>query len=118
MKLCRIGEAGQERPALVDADGRLRDLSAHIADLDGAASGPEGRARLAAIDVDSLPVVEGPVRYGPPVTGTRLLLIGPEGVCRQAASIASSITSAHRMPIASSCCWAPPRRRRAKPHTR
>jgi 2-keto-4-pentenoate hydratase/2-oxohepta-3-ene-1,7-dioic acid hydratase in catechol pathway len=71
MKLCRIGEAGQERPALVDADGRLRDLSAHIADLDGAAIGPEGLARLAAIDVDSLPVVEGPVRYGPPVTGTR-----------------------------------------------
>lgn len=71
MKLCRIGEAGQERPALVDADGRLRDLSAHIADLDGAAIGPEGLARLAEIDVDSLPVIEGPVRYGPPVTGTR-----------------------------------------------
>ncbi|SEJ28499.1 2-keto-4-pentenoate hydratase/2-oxohepta-3-ene-1,7-dioic acid hydratase (catechol pathway) [Sphingobium sp. AP50] len=71
MKLCRIGEAGQERPALVDADGRLRDLSAHITDLDGAAIGPEELARLAAIDVDSLPVVEGPVRYGPPVTGTR-----------------------------------------------
>ncbi|WP_298394544.1 fumarylacetoacetate hydrolase family protein [Sphingobium sp.] len=71
MKLCRIGEAGQERPALVDADGRLRDLSAHITDLDAAAIGPEGLARLAAIDVSSLPVVEGPVRYGPPVTGTR-----------------------------------------------
>jgi 2-keto-4-pentenoate hydratase/2-oxohepta-3-ene-1,7-dioic acid hydratase in catechol pathway len=71
MKLCRIGEAGQERPALVDADGRLRDLSAHIADLDGAAIGPEGLARLAAIDVATLPLVEGPVRYGPPVAGTR-----------------------------------------------
>ncbi|WP_088182877.1 fumarylacetoacetate hydrolase family protein [Sphingobium sp. Z007] len=71
MKLCRIGEAGQESPALVDADGRLRDLSAYIADLDSAAIGPDGLARLAAIDVATLPLVEGPVRYGPPVAGTR-----------------------------------------------
>ncbi|MGW8204876.1 fumarylacetoacetate hydrolase family protein (plasmid) [Sphingomonas bisphenolicum] len=71
MKLCRIGEAGQESPVLVDADGRLRDLSAHVADLDGTAIGPDGLARLAAIDTATLPLVEGPVRYGPPVAGTR-----------------------------------------------
>ncbi|MBA4089081.1 MAG: 2-hydroxyhepta-2,4-diene-1,7-dioate isomerase [Sphingobium sp.] len=71
MKLCRIGEAGQESPALVDADGRLRDLSAHVADLDGTAIGPDGLACLAAIDTATLPLVEGPVRYGPPVAGTR-----------------------------------------------
>ncbi|BBF71773.1 fumarylacetoacetate hydrolase family protein [Sphingomonas bisphenolicum] len=71
MKLCRTGEAGQESPALVDADGRLRDLSAHVADLDGTAIGPDGLARLAAIDTATLPLVEGPVRYGPPVAGTR-----------------------------------------------
>jgi 2-keto-4-pentenoate hydratase/2-oxohepta-3-ene-1,7-dioic acid hydratase in catechol pathway len=71
MKLCRIGDAGQERPALVDGNGYIRDLSAHVADLDGAAIGPEGLARLAAIDPTSLPLIEGPVRYGPPVAGTR-----------------------------------------------
>ncbi|MBZ9646791.1 fumarylacetoacetate hydrolase family protein [Sphingobium sp. 3R8] len=71
MKLCRIGEVGQESPALVDADGRLRDLSAHVADLDGTAIGPDDLARLAAIDTATLPLVEGPVRYGPPVAGTR-----------------------------------------------
>lgn len=71
MKLCRIGDAGQERPALVDADGHIRDLSGHVADLDGAAIGPDGLARLAAIDPASLPLIEGPVRYGPPVAGTR-----------------------------------------------
>jgi len=71
MKLCRIGDAGQERPALVDGDGYIRDLSAHVADLDGAAIGPEGLARLAAIEPTSLPLIEGPVRYGPPVAGTR-----------------------------------------------
>jgi 2-keto-4-pentenoate hydratase/2-oxohepta-3-ene-1,7-dioic acid hydratase in catechol pathway len=71
MKLCRIGETGQERPALVDVDGHIRDLSGHVADLDGTAIGPDALARLAAIDPASLPLVEGPVRYGPPVAGTR-----------------------------------------------
>lgn len=71
MKLCRIGDAGQERPALVDADGHIRDLSGHVANLDGAAMGPDGLARLAAIDPATLPLIEGPVRYGPPVAGTR-----------------------------------------------
>nr|WP_278254362.1 fumarylacetoacetate hydrolase family protein [Sphingobium sp. BYY-5] len=56
---------------MIDADGRIRDLSGHIADIDGAAIGPEGLARLTAINPTSLPLVEGPVRYGPPVSGTR-----------------------------------------------
>jgi 2-keto-4-pentenoate hydratase/2-oxohepta-3-ene-1,7-dioic acid hydratase in catechol pathway len=71
MKLCRIGDAGQERPALVDAEGHIRDLSAHVADIDVAAISAEGLARLASIDPASLPLIEGPVRYGPPVAGTR-----------------------------------------------
>lgn len=71
MKLCRVGEVGQERPALVDATGHIRDLSMHIGDLDGAAIGPEGLSRLAEIDPASLPLIEGPVRYGPPVARTR-----------------------------------------------
>jgi 2-keto-4-pentenoate hydratase/2-oxohepta-3-ene-1,7-dioic acid hydratase in catechol pathway len=56
---------------MIDADGGIRDLSGHVADIDGAVIGPEGLARLAAIDPASLPLVEGPVRYGPPVSGTR-----------------------------------------------
>ncbi|NWK95899.1 2-hydroxyhepta-2,4-diene-1,7-dioate isomerase [Sphingobium lactosutens] len=71
MKLCRIGEAGQERPALVDANGHIRDLSSHISDIDIAAIAPDGLAQLATIDPASLPLIEGPVRYGPPVAGTR-----------------------------------------------
>lgn len=71
MKLCRYGAAGQEKPGLVDADGRLRDLSGHVADLTGAAIGTEGLARLAAIDPASLPLVEGTPRYGVPVTGVQ-----------------------------------------------
>src|SRR3546814_12756874 len=71
MKLCRHGAPGAEKPGLVDADGRIRDLAAHVADIDAAAIGPAGLARLAAIDPASLPLVEDGVRYGPCVTGTR-----------------------------------------------
>ncbi|WP_294262035.1 fumarylacetoacetate hydrolase family protein [uncultured Sphingomonas sp.] len=71
MKLCRIGAPGQERPALVDADGTLRDLSGHLDDLGPAALSREGLARLAAIDPAGLPPIEGAVRYGPCVAGTR-----------------------------------------------
>ena len=71
MKLCRYGAPGAEKPGLIDADGRIRDLSAHVADIDGAAIGKDGLAKLAAIDPDGLPLVGGDVRYGPPVAGTR-----------------------------------------------
>jgi 2-keto-4-pentenoate hydratase/2-oxohepta-3-ene-1,7-dioic acid hydratase in catechol pathway len=71
MKLCRVGEAGNERPAMIDAEGGIRDLSGHVADIGGAAIGREGLVRLAALDPASLPLVEGPVRYGPCVGGTR-----------------------------------------------
>jgi 2-keto-4-pentenoate hydratase/2-oxohepta-3-ene-1,7-dioic acid hydratase in catechol pathway len=71
MKLCRYGAPGAEKPGLIDAEGRLRDLSGHITDLTGAEIGAEGLARLAAIDAGSLPFVEGTPRYGPPVAGTR-----------------------------------------------
>lgn len=67
MKLVRYGQAGQEKPGLVDAQGQLRDLSAHVADIDGAALSPESLRQLAAIDAADLPPVAGPVRYGPPV---------------------------------------------------
>jgi len=64
MKLVRYGERGCERPALLDAAGRLRDLSAHVADIAGPALLPESLARLAALDPASLPPVEGAPRIG------------------------------------------------------
>ncbi|UHC14824.1 fumarylacetoacetate hydrolase family protein [Methylobacterium currus] len=67
MKLLRYGPAGQEKPGLLDAEGRIRDLSGHLADLGPDALGPEALARLAAIDPGSLPVVEGAPRLGTPV---------------------------------------------------
>jgi 2,4-diketo-3-deoxy-L-fuconate hydrolase len=41
MKLVRYGEKGAEKPGLIDASGQLRDLSAHVKDLEGAAYAPE-----------------------------------------------------------------------------
>ncbi|WP_054302041.1 fumarylacetoacetate hydrolase family protein [Gemmobacter sp. LW-1] len=64
MKLMRVGPLGQEKPALLDAAGQMRDLSAHVDDIAGAALSPEGLARLAALDPDSLPLIEGKPRIG------------------------------------------------------
>ena len=71
MKLCRFGPAGREKPGLIDADGRIRDLSGTIGDIDPTTIAPAGLARLAALYPASLPLVEGAPRYGVPVAGTR-----------------------------------------------
>ncbi len=70
MKLCRYGSPGHEQPGLIDADGRLRALAGH-ADITGETLAPETLAKLAAIDPETLPLVDGDQRYGVPVSGTR-----------------------------------------------
>ncbi|WP_288435416.1 fumarylacetoacetate hydrolase family protein, partial [uncultured Pseudomonas sp.] len=65
MKLLRYGPQGQEKPGLLDAQGRLRDLSGQVADLAGEALGAESLARLRQLDPDSLPLVDGTPRLGP-----------------------------------------------------
>ncbi|WP_312427172.1 fumarylacetoacetate hydrolase family protein [Serratia sp. (in: enterobacteria)] len=69
MKLLRYGEPGQERPGMLDAQGRLRDLSQHIADVSGAALLPASLAKLRALDSAALPLVEGQPRLGACVGG-------------------------------------------------
>ncbi|MGQ2990971.1 MAG: fumarylacetoacetate hydrolase family protein [Brevundimonas sp.] len=71
MKLLRYGPKGQEKPGLLDAEGRIRDLSGVIADITPDLLSAEGLAKLAAIDTGSLPVIEGEPRYGVPVNGSR-----------------------------------------------
>ncbi len=65
MKLLRVGAPGAEKPAMLAADGTMRDVSAHVADIDGTALSPAGLAKLAALDPMSLPQVEGSPRIGP-----------------------------------------------------
>jgi 2-keto-4-pentenoate hydratase/2-oxohepta-3-ene-1,7-dioic acid hydratase in catechol pathway len=71
MKLCRYGSVGKEKPGLVDERGRVRDLSGHVSDLGPAELDEASLAALACIDPETLPVIEGPIRYGTPVAGTR-----------------------------------------------
>ena len=69
MKLLRVGPKGQERPAMLDAQGGIRDLSGKVADIAGEVLTPQGLAALHAIDIDTLPLVEGAPRIGACVGG-------------------------------------------------
>ena len=64
MKLVRYGADGQEKPGMIDADGTLRDLSAHVADISGATLGDDNIAKLRALDPATLPAVQGNPRMG------------------------------------------------------
>lgn len=64
MKLVRYGSAGQEKPGIIDADGRIRDLSSQVADISGATLSPAGLARLQALPMQHLPLVAGQPRLG------------------------------------------------------
>ena len=64
MKLVRFGDAGTEKPGMVDSDGNIRDLSGQITDINGASLSKKSLATLATIDPESLPVVEKTVRIG------------------------------------------------------
>ena len=65
MKLVRYGNEGAERPGLIDANGVLRDLSAHISDIDGSMLNDAALERLRALDTEALPAVDGSPRFAP-----------------------------------------------------
>ena len=74
MKLLRYGPAGQEKPGILDAAGAIRDLSGVVPDITGDVLSPAALAKIAAVDVNSLPKVAGNPRLGPPVTGMKNLI--------------------------------------------
>ncbi|MGE5268938.1 MAG: fumarylacetoacetate hydrolase family protein [Thiohalocapsa sp.] len=65
MKLLRYGPSGQEKPGILDRDGKIRDLSGVVRDIDAAALAPAALDRLRALDPASLPPVSGAPRIGP-----------------------------------------------------
>jgi 2,4-diketo-3-deoxy-L-fuconate hydrolase len=71
MKLLRYGLMGQEQPGLLDARGRIRSLAGVVRDIGYDEVSPAGLARLAALDVEKLPLVEGSPRLGAPVAAPR-----------------------------------------------
>jgi 2-keto-4-pentenoate hydratase/2-oxohepta-3-ene-1,7-dioic acid hydratase in catechol pathway len=77
MKLCRFGEPGAEKPGMIYHNGDLRDLSREVADIGGATLSEKSLDILRKLDPMTLPLVEGPVRYGPCVGGIgKFLCIG------------------------------------------
>ena len=69
MKLLRIGAKGAEKPALLDAAGRARDLSAVLPDINARALAPDSLDRLRALDLETLPLLPETARIGLPWTG-------------------------------------------------
>jgi 2,4-didehydro-3-deoxy-L-rhamnonate hydrolase len=69
MKLLRLGPKGHEKPAILDAQGRARDLSGHLADITSGTLTPEGLARIRGLDVGSLPLAAEGQRIGLPWRG-------------------------------------------------
>jgi 2-keto-4-pentenoate hydratase/2-oxohepta-3-ene-1,7-dioic acid hydratase in catechol pathway len=73
MRLLRWGAKGSEKPGILDAKGRIRDLSSVVADIDGAALGKLGGLR----DIEALPLVPGTPRLGACITGVgKFICIG------------------------------------------
>ena len=65
MKLVRYGNAGSERPGIIDGDGAIRDLGGVIGEIDGQALAPGKLSEIARLNLTTLPLVEGAVRLGP-----------------------------------------------------
>jgi len=77
MKLVRYGPPGKEKPGLIDAEGKLRDLSRKVKDIDGATLAPAKLRELKKLDPKKLPAVKGRPRLGPCVaTPPKFIAIG------------------------------------------
>jgi len=77
MKLVRYGEAGKEKPGIIDAQGEIRDLSGLFKDIDSVAVSPESLAKLKGIKPETLPKVSGKPRLGTPIANVpKLICIG------------------------------------------
>ena len=77
MKLLRYGPPGREKPGLLDENGRIRDLSDKLNDIEGDALDPDRLSALAKIDTDSLPIIEGNPRFGSPVDSVgKIIAVG------------------------------------------
>src|SRR3546814_15329448 len=80
MKLLRYGPVGQEKPACLDRDGKIRDLSGVLPDITAQTLQPDQLTALAATDIASLPVIDKPGRLGTPYAGLgKFICVGEIG---------------------------------------
>jgi len=64
MKLLRHGEFGNEKPGIIDHEGKIRDLSSHIPDINGDSINSESLKKIGAINLSTLPIVSNDTRLG------------------------------------------------------
>ena len=64
MKLLRHGKFGNEKPGIIDHEGKIRDLSSHIPDINGDSINSESLKKIGAIDLSTLPIVSNTTRLG------------------------------------------------------
>jgi 2,4-didehydro-3-deoxy-L-rhamnonate hydrolase len=77
MKLVRYGNPGKEKPGLIDAEGKLRDLSALVKDIGAEQLSPAQLAKISKVKTDKLPLVKGKPRFGSPVANVgKFIAIG------------------------------------------
>jgi 2,4-diketo-3-deoxy-L-fuconate hydrolase len=77
MKLVRYGPPGKEKPGLIDDEGKLRDLSRKVKDIEAATLAPGELAKLRKLDPNRLPLVKGRPRFGPCIaTPPKFIAIG------------------------------------------
>lgn len=77
MKFCRFGPKGSEKTGVIDAEGRLRDLSSVIPDFNADQVRLSKLARLRTLDIEGLPIVGGEQRFGVPVAGIgKIIAVG------------------------------------------
>ena len=77
MKLVRYGNPGKEKPGLIDAEGKLRDLSAVVKDIGAEQLSPAALVKISKVKTDKLPLVKGKPRFGSPVANVgKFIAIG------------------------------------------
>jgi 2,4-didehydro-3-deoxy-L-rhamnonate hydrolase len=77
MKLVRYGNPGKEKPGLIDAEGKLRDLSALVKDIGAEQLSPAALTKISKVKTDKLPLVKGKPRFGSPVANVgKFIAIG------------------------------------------
>ena len=84
MKLVRYGPAGREKPGIIDADGKIRDLSRVVKDIDAEALSPRGLAKIRKTNIKRLKPVPGKPRLGSQGNATKGMLpvpTWPSGLC-------------------------------------
>ncbi|MSP83108.1 MAG: FAA hydrolase family protein [Alphaproteobacteria bacterium] len=108
MKLARVGPAGAERPAIIDAEGRPRNLGGRLRDFRYDDLDPDRLAELGKLDPGQFPLIEEPFRYGPPVRDPRKLVCTGPNYRKMSDESGAALPSEPRIYMKADTCVAGP----------